>query len=226
MGFKRQIAVGDIHGCYGLTVDLVENVIKFDPLHDQLIFIGDYIDRGTDSAQVVQYVSDLKNKYEDHIVLLAGNHEYLAYHAFKYRTAEMFQLWIVNGGVTTIASYDGIENAMKYENSEKILVPFVESLEFYYETKTHIFLHGGVPTGETIQTAAKNALLWERNYDRYRGKDIIVGHTPHKNVTKYTNAVVIDTGAVFYGKLSAYDPVNDKIYETINSNPKPKAGKY
>ncbi|MEO5359948.1 MAG: metallophosphoesterase [Nitrospirota bacterium] len=223
MEFKRQIAIGDIHGCYGLTVDLVENVIKFNPDQDQLIFIGDYIDRGTDSAQVVQYVDDLKNKYNEQIVLLAGNHEYLAYNAFKFRTAEMFQLWIINGGVNTIDSYDGIENAQRYESSERHLVPFVERLEFYYETKTHIFMHGGIPTGETVETAKKQSLLWERNYERYRGKDIIVGHTPHKNVTKYKNAVVIDTGAVFYGKLSAYDTINDKIYDTIVSNSRPRS---
>ncbi|MBF0567877.1 MAG: metallophosphoesterase [Nitrospirae bacterium] len=224
MEFERQIAIGDIHGCYGLTVDLVENVIKFDPERDQLIFIGDYIDRGTESAMVVRYVEELKNKYSVQIVLLAGNHEYLAYNAFKYRTAEMFQLWIINGGVTTIDSYEGVDNANRYENSQKHLMPFVEQLEFYYETKTHIFMHGGIPLGETIETAKKSSLLWERSYDKYRGKDIIVGHTPHKHVTKYTNAVVIDTGAVFYGKLSAYDPINNKIYETINSNPRPRPG--
>ncbi|MBF0321074.1 MAG: serine/threonine protein phosphatase [Nitrospirae bacterium] len=222
MDLKRQIAIGDIHGCYELTIELIENVIKFDPDTDQLIFIGDYIDRGADSARVVRYVEALKDQYNERIVLLAGNHEHLAYNALTKRTADMYQLWIINGGMQTINSYDGVENTQKYENTERHLVPFVKRLEYYYETKTHIFVHGGIPLGDTIETAPKKSLLWERNYDRYRGKPIIVGHTPHKSVKKYENSVVIDTGAVFYGKLSAYDPLNDQIYEAITTDPKVK----
>ena len=53
---SRLIAIGDIHGCYDLLRELLEYQIKFDPATDELIFIGDYIDRGPDSKKVVEYV--------------------------------------------------------------------------------------------------------------------------------------------------------------------------
>ncbi|MBF0342683.1 MAG: serine/threonine protein phosphatase [Nitrospirae bacterium] len=207
---KRQIAIGDIHGCYSLMVDLIEGVIRFDPNTDQLIFIGDYIDRGENNMQVVTYVDDLKKKHPDNIILLMGNHELLAYNAFKTRYSSHVQLWFINGGINTINSYEN------YEAAQKQLMPFVESLLYYYETPTHIFVHGGIPLGETLKSAQPRALLWDRNYDHYRGKPIIVGHTPHKEVTKYKNSVVIDTGAVYVGKLSAYDPINDVVYDIVD----------
>ncbi|MBV6341565.1 metallophosphoesterase family protein [Candidatus Magnetobacterium casense] len=207
---KRQIAIGDIHGCYGLMVDLLEDVIRFDPDTDELVFIGDYIDRGDKSMHVVTYVNALRNKYPESIVLLMGNHELLAHSAFKTRGSNHVQLWFINGGINTINSYGN------YENAQKHLVPFIDTLRYYYETPSHIFVHGGIPMGETLQSAQPNALLWDRNYDRYRGKTIIVGHTPHKVVTKYKSAVAIDTGAVYTGKLSAYDPINDCVYEAVD----------
>lgn len=57
---NRQIAIGDIHGCYDLLKDLLEYQIKFDPKTDELIFLGDYIDRGTDSEKVVTYLGKLQ----------------------------------------------------------------------------------------------------------------------------------------------------------------------
>ncbi len=218
MEFKRQIAIGDIHGCFEVTVALVEKKIVFDPENDKLIFIGDYIDRGPDSMKVVSYIAELKKKYPQQVVLLAGNHEFLAFEAFKHRTTNQVQLWFINGGISTIQSYGS------YENAQSALLPFVETLEPYHEIDEAIFVHGGIPIGDTITTATPKSLLWERNYAIYKGKNIIVGHTPHKKVTKYKHAVVIDTGAVFYGKLSGYDVLNDKIYEavdeTIAKNPR------
>ncbi|MBF0536687.1 MAG: serine/threonine protein phosphatase [Nitrospirae bacterium] len=207
---KRQIAIGDIHGCHSLVVDLIEEVIRFDPDTDQLIFIGDYIDRGDKSMHVVNYIVSLKNKYPENIVLLMGNHELLAHSAFKTRYSNHIQLWFINGGINTINSFGN------YANAQRLLMPFIDTLLYYYETDSHIFVHGGIPMAETLHSAQPKALLWDRNYDRYRGKPIIVGHTPHKTVTKYKNAIVIDTGAVYTGRLSAYDAINDCTYEAVD----------
>ncbi|KJR41628.1 metallophosphoesterase [Candidatus Magnetoovum chiemensis] len=209
MNIKRQIGIGDIHGCYDLTVELIENRIRFKPASDQLIFIGDYIDRGKQNKKVVDYVTELKTKYSDNIILLMGNHEYLAYNAFKIMTLEHIQLWLINGGSQTIEDYGSFETA------KTKLTPFIEQLLYFYETPNYIFVHGGIPDNSTVQTTSVKQLLWQRNFEHYRGKHIIVGHTPHKSITKYNNATVIDTGAFYYSKLSAYDVLNDKIYEAF-----------
>ncbi|MCI4626276.1 MAG: serine/threonine protein phosphatase [Candidatus Magnetoovum sp. WYHC-5] len=208
--FKRQIAIGDIHGCFSLAHELVEEIIKFNPKEDRLIFMGDYIDRGTENLETVNYVSALKTEHPENIVLLAGNHEDLAYKALSQRTMEQMQLWFINGGIETVKSFGTLENL------EKLLLPFIETLMFFFETPQFIYVHGGIPHNQTVYTAQPNALLWERNYKTYRGKNLIVGHTPHREVTKYENTIVVDTGAVFYGKLSGYDTVNDVIYEAVS----------
>lgn len=207
MKVKRRIAIGDIHGCYDLMVELIENVIKFDASGDELVFIGDYIDRGPDNVKVVSYADYLKKNHPDRVVLLIGNHELLALNALKTRMSNEIQLWFINGGNTTLINYGSFDNALRQ------LIPFIGNLQYYYETTECIFVHGGIPAGETLESAPLKSLLWDRSYDRYTGKLIVVGHTPHKKVTKYKSSVVIDTGAVYYGKLSAYDVLNDKVYE-------------
>jgi Calcineurin-like phosphoesterase. len=151
--------------------------IVFNPETDKLIFIGDYIDRGPDSMKVISYVSNLKNNYPQQVVLLAGNHEHLAFEAFKYRTTNQVQLWFINGGISTIQSYG------TYENAQSMLLPFVETLEFYHETEEAIFVHGGIPIGDTVTTSTPKALLWERNYAIYKGKKSRCWpHTPQKKL--------------------------------------------
>jgi serine/threonine protein phosphatase 1 len=200
------MAVGDIHGCYALVKNLVEDVIKFNHRSDQLIFIGDYIDRGKENKQVVEYVGALKKAHPKKVILLIGNHEELAYNAFKNRTQMDIQLWFINGGADTVNNYGGFDAA------QAALMPFIETLVPYYETATHVFVHGGIPDNKTVKTATAKSLIWTRNFETYRGKPVVVGHTPHEIVTKYENATVVDSGAVFYGRLSAYDVLNDKVY--------------
>src|SRR5208282_2645180 len=99
---KRQIAIGDIHGCFDLLKTLIEKIIKFTPDEDMLIFTGDYIDRGKMSKEVVQYLSALKENFPDNIILLKGNHEDMAYNALTSPDPEKDLIyWRLNGGTTT-----------------------------------------------------------------------------------------------------------------------------
>jgi serine/threonine protein phosphatase 1 len=90
-------------------------------------------------------------------------------------------------------------------------------LSLSYETPTHIFVHAGIPYGKTLETATIHELLWDRN-NSYRGnKTLVVGHCINREITKYHNKVIaLDTGAFFTGKLSAYDVLNDKIYQAVD----------
>ena len=72
---KKIFAIGDIHGCLGKLQSLIQN-ISADQKNDIIVFIGDYIDRGSASREVVDYVIQLKGEYKN-VVCLLGNHEYM-----------------------------------------------------------------------------------------------------------------------------------------------------
>lgn len=207
---KRQIAVGDIHGCFDLLRTLIEDVILFRPDEDMLIFMGDYIDRGEKVREVVRYLRALKEKKPDAVILLKGNHEDLAYSALTTPAPEKMMLfWRLNKGDYTINSFGGINNAREE------LIPFIESLQLYYETDTHIFVHAGIPRGKDIGTASIEEILWDRDFSYDGKKTLVVGHTPTNVVARFGrgNIISVDTGAYMTGILSAYDVINDKVYE-------------
>jgi serine/threonine protein phosphatase 1 len=211
---KRNLCISDIHGCFDLLRELVEKVIRFDPTKDKLIFLGDYIDLSANSMKVVLYLQELKERFPDNIILLIGNHEEMAYRALiqpkKHSSTKKKyeERWFKYGGRATLSSFGGERLA------RNILVPFIESLLPYYETDTHIFVHGGIPVGaKNIRNVSVHDLIWNRSRD-YDGRGtLVVGHCPHPQV-KQTGAVIcVDTGAYWYGKLSAYDSTNNVIYE-------------
>lgn len=207
---KRMIAVGDIHGCFDLLEMLVEKNIGFTPDEDTIVFMGDYIDRGKGSNQVVLYLSALKEKYPGSVILLKGNHEDLAYTVLTADdpSKQMF-FWGLNGGYDTIISFGGLENTREY------LVPFITALQLYYETDTHIFVHAGIPNGKDVKSATIEELLWDRTFDYNGEKTLVVGHTPKSSVAHFGEGKIIcvDTGAYMTGILSAYDVINGKIYK-------------
>lgn len=206
---RRQIAVGDIHGCFDLLKALIDHVIAFDPGGDMLVFLGDYIDRGRMSREVVAYVSALRENYPDRVVLLKGNHEELALHALAETGQDRERaLWRLNAGDDTISSYGTIDEA------RDVLLPFIESLELSYETDTHLFVHGGIPSGKELHTASLEDLLWDRSLSYQGEKILVVGHTPKSRVARFNNGkiICIDTGAYMTGILSAYDVINDTVY--------------
>lgn len=211
--YNRIIGIGDLHGCFDLLKNLIVDQIQFNPEHDLLVVLGDVIDRGKDSKGAVLYLQALRQKYPDNIVLLKGNHEDIAYNFFTQTDLDKRSnetLWLAVGGDKTLSNFESIDEA------KELLLPFIESLKLYHETPTHIFVHAGVPYGKTLETATTHELLWGRG-NSYRGdKTLVVGHNIHREVTKHHNKLIaLDTGAFHTGKLSAYDILNDKIYQAV-----------
>ncbi|MBM7615602.1 metallophosphoesterase [Alkaliphilus hydrothermalis] len=96
----RKFVVADIHGCYIQLVELL-NRIKADFNYDQIIFLGDFIDRGPNSWDVIQLLISLQKKYgKDHIILLRGNHEQMAIDAIQSGSNRYF-----NGYDETVKSF-------------------------------------------------------------------------------------------------------------------------
>ncbi|HNW11895.1 MAG TPA: metallophosphoesterase family protein [Candidatus Rifleibacterium sp.] len=205
---KRVIAVGDVHGQFNLLRDLVENQIKFDPTSDVLVFLGDYIDRGRsaeDEIAVLNYLIDLHNGNPGKIVLLRGNHEQMAINAISNADCEEEQwLWKHNGSklysISDLAFRSG-------------LVRFCQSLPLYIEDEW-VFVHAGAYPNIPLEKQPESVLLWDRTENNfgYFDKLLIVGHTPNQIIQKTEKIVYVDTGAFYYGCLSAYDPKNDTEY--------------
>ncbi len=207
---ERLIAVGDVHGEYRLLRELVENRICFDPETDRLVFLGDYIDRGLSSREVVEYLISFRREYPGSIVLLTGNHEDMARKSLLSMNLEDTSLWLANGGEATLESFGGMDDAAD------LLLPFIDSLELYYETETHIFVHAGVSFSLDLVETPLNVLLWSRDaMPHISGKEVLSGHSIHREVTFYDGVTAIDTGAFKHGLLSAYDVVNKKIYSAF-----------
>jgi serine/threonine protein phosphatase 1 len=214
--FERIIAVGDIHGCSDLLKELVEDIIKFSPATDKLIFLGDAIDRGFRSRGVVLYLQTLKQKYPDNIILLKGNHEDMAYHFFTQTENATLnerlyaRMWLENGGRETLHNFESTGEA------KSLLTQFIVKLDIFHEIDTHLFVHGGIPKGESdIRKVSVDKLLWNRDWEYEGTKFLVVGHTPCTKVTKIGNVICCDTEAYSTGVLSGFDVINNHIYQTM-----------
>jgi len=194
-------AIGDIHGCF----DKLKNLISLLPINyeeDTLVFLGDYIDRGSDSFAVVEYLIDL-NKKHSNIVFLKGNHEDML---FRYLYGKDEATFLFNGGQQTLKDY--------MNKKGKIVIPpdhldFYKSLQLYHETDDYIFVHAGMRDDVPISRQSQADLLWIRRpfilstFDF--GKRVVFGHTPLSEVIVQDNKIGIDTGAVYGYKLTCLE---------------------
>lgn len=200
-GMNNIFAIGDIHGCMDKLNALMKKIdINFHS--DLLIFLGDYIDRGPCSYEVVSYLIDLKNQHEN-IIFLKGNHEEMLenYIAGVDRFA-----YLSNGGRQTIDSY--IKHGYKQGKDfiPKDHMDFFKNLDLFYQTDNYIFVHAGLREKKVLEDQSQDDLLWIRQkfikskYDF--GKRIIFGHTPLASPLVQSNKIGIDTGAVYGNNLT------------------------
>jgi serine/threonine protein phosphatase 1 len=214
---ERICAIGDIHGRFDLLTDMVERQIKFNPKSDKIIILGDVIDRGPDSREVVYYLKHLKETYPNNIILLMGNHEDMAMAYITQKENATVEerlysgLWKPNGGDATLRSFEGIGNC------KNVLVPFINSLDLYHQEDDFIFVHAGLPRKlRDIKKIDRRDLIWERDLKYWGNLNLIVGHNIVARVTKVRKYTMIDTGAFMTGVLSAYDILSDKIYQAVD----------
>ena len=194
-------AIGDIHGSFDRLQDLMQK-IPVDFANDTLVFIGDYIDRGPASVEVVEYLLDLKKRVPG-IIFLKGNHEDMLE---KYLDGTDRFTYLLNGGQNTLDSY-----LSKTDRSGSFPIPpdhmeFFKSLRLYYETEAYIFVHAGLRPKVPLASQETEDLLWIRDkfiYSKYNfGKPVVFGHTPLEKPLVEPNKIGIDTGAVYGNALT------------------------
>lgn len=201
---ERIFAVGDIHGCLDKLVSLMD-IIDVDLKKETLVFMGDYIDRGPHSKEVVDYLIDLA-RGGNRVVFLKGNHELMFQ---NYLSGKDKLSFLYNGGEATLGSY------MKGAGlNEADLIPpehleFFDNLRLYYETENYIFVHGGLKANIPLEHQDEWDMLWIRDEFIYSdfdfGKLVIFGHTPFREPLILDNKIGIDTGAVYGNKLTCVE---------------------
>jgi serine/threonine protein phosphatase 1 len=205
-------AIGDIHGSFDQLQDLMQK-IPIDFATDTLVFIGDYIDRGPGSVEVVDYLLDLQ-KQVPQTIFLKGNHEDMLE---KYLDGTDRFTYLLNGGQKTLDCY--LSNT---DRTDGYPIPtghmeFFKSLRLYYETESYIFVHAGLRPKVPLASQEPEDLLWIRDkfiYSRYYfGKPVVFGHTPLEKPLVERNKIGIDTGAV-YGNALTCVQLPDKVFIT------------
>lgn len=209
----RIYAVGDIHGRADLLVRML-HLIEADGnaamavRETMLVFIGDYVDRGPDSAGVIDKLLSLKrdSRYTCH--LLKGNHEVMFMDFLEDPAA--FLHWAVNGGVETLESYgvdvaaiaEGEGGADALGQAAIAAIPdahlaLLANLETWVTVGDYLFVHAGIRPGVPLEAQVDQDLIWIRepflDYEGDFGKVVVHGHTPVRAPEVRANRIDIDT---------------------------------
>jgi serine/threonine protein phosphatase 1 len=197
-------AIGDIHGSLPQLRELLlrcEHHAAGRPV--MFVFLGDYIDRGPDSAGVIRAMMDLQSQRQHRVIALKGNHEALALDVVDRTAPAAF--WLTQGGGATLASY-GVQSAAALPGDH---VEWLRSLPLRYDDGRRLFVHAGIDPAKPLDAQSERDLLWIRepflSDARSYGRLIVHGHTPQSSGTPdlRDNRLNIDTGAVFGGPLTA-----------------------
>ena len=226
----RSLVVGDIHGGYKALKEVIEDV---DPAEDDyLIFLGDYVDGWSDSADVVAYLIALKKEHT--CIFLRGNHDDLAAQWMIFGKSN--EQWLNSGGLTTIESY----HRYGQEDKEPHVDFFQSLINYHIDEKNRLFVHGGFSNlnGPSYEFYP-NVVYWDRslwemalsldqNLDEespfYPERlklfhEIYIGHTPttrygHYQPMNVKNLWNIDTGAAFKGSISIMDIDTKEVWQS------------
>ncbi|WP_339138814.1 MAG: metallophosphoesterase family protein [Candidatus Electrothrix sp. GW3-4] len=200
---SKTCIIGDIHGCLTSLQSLLKLV---DKEADTFVFLGDYIDRGSESKEVVECILNFKKKHRNVITLL-GNHEIMLTNYLRGYDDGTFMR---AGGKETLVSY-GIKPKTKPEKVAKLFpeehMNFFRELALLWENEHGIYVHAGIEPGVHLTRQVSSYCLWARDEfirTPYKfSKPIIFGHTVFREPLVQENKIGIDTGAVYGGKLTA-----------------------
>ena len=191
----RTLAIGDIHGCFTALRALEAAVPIVDD--DRVVTLGDYIDRGPDSASVIEWLIDRDRR--GGLVAIRGNHEIMIQQAKQSERAR--GCWLQSGGDATLASYATDGGSGRMEDVPEAHWRFLESTRPWFETETHFFVHANAYYDRPLADQSDLMLYWEK-FSEYApahesGKIMVCGHTPRRNGRPLSvgHAICIDTWA-------------------------------
>jgi len=221
-------AVGDIHG----SLPKLEALLDELPLEDgdELVFVGDYVDRGSFARGVIDRLIALEKEWP--CTFLIGNHEsmFLDYIGWKGELYDKGEYFLANGGIETLLSY-GVRDFEGVEKDGLTLpedhVQFFQKLVPHHRAEGYLFVHAGlgVPelglsdVDEALERAHPSDLLWNRMAGDLRhllGVTLVYGHSPDPTLQVRWNmpySIGIDTGAVYGGPLTAIALPSERLFQ-------------
>ena len=217
---QRVYAIGDIHGRLDLLDDLLARIatdrLNRPAAQTTLIFLGDLVDRGPDSAGVIARLMRLAQE-RPRVRFLKGNHEELFLHALGGAKDALRMFCRVGGKETVLsygvsrAEYDSLDYPQLAERMDALVPPehraFLEGFEDLIVSGDYAFVHAGVRPDVPLDQQKPSDLRWIRDsFLDHRGafpKMIVHGHTITPEVDRRPNRIGVDTGAYTSGKLTA-----------------------
>lgn len=211
--------IGDIHGHIYKFINLFKKIRNNLTDQDTLIFLGDYIDRGEFSFEVVDFLISLSKAYNTYF--LKGNHEAM-FLDYLHDQKKKNDIFLFNGGDSTIRSYK--KNCGEF-SIPKNHMEFYNNLHLYYKSEDFIAVHAGLnPKINNIEDQEESDMIWIR--DRFFRaakkweKTIIFGHTPTHFVTSEAgvyfddtrNIIGIDSGVIYGKEISCLRWPDRKIF--------------
>lgn len=202
--------IGDIHGYFRRLFNLFDKLTGLVKDADTIIFLGDYIDRGPRSYEVIDFLIQLSRTAGLNTVFLKGNHEdmFMTY----LRGEDSIGAFMINGGDATIQSYITRRGVFELPDHHR---EFFDKLVLYYEGDDFIAVHAGLnPEIDSMEKQEESELLWIREKffraDKRWDKTIIFGHTPIPYIKQdrevymdnERNIIGIDSGVIFGNQLT------------------------
>lgn len=220
----RIYAIGDIHGCVdelGVLIEFLESGSGLTS-DDVVIFIGDYIDRGPSSMQVIAKLLEWRDASKAQVFFLRGNHEdmLLGFLGFE---GHMGSGYLANGGQSCLNSY-GIDHA---KDPKEILsqlpephVKFFQELQRYIIIGDFVFAHAGLNPLRDLRFQLDDDLYWIRDEFiqnmHYFKKTVVFGHTPFEDVLFHLPYKIgIDTGLVYGNALSCIEVTGEQVFQIV-----------
>lgn len=216
--------VGDIHGRFDLLEELLriidEDVLAGAYDDPKLVFVGDYIDRGEQCAEVIDCLYHLTMDWPDNVTCLMGNHEAMLL-SFLDNPLENGRRWFRYGGLQTLASYgiamtggaeapapgDLLNAAAQLRERLGSALGWLRDLPLTWQSRNLWVVHGAADPREAMEKQSRQTLLWGHSeFGRVRRKDgqwIAHGHTIVERARTSEGVISVDTGAVYSGRLSA-----------------------
>lgn len=206
------LAIGDIHGCHRALVALLDALaISGD---DTVVFLGDAVDRGPSSKQVVDRILELRQICR--VIFIMGNHEEMMRNAISGRG--LFGAWLDAGGQATLDSYGG-----SIENIPPQHIRFLLSASAYWESDKDIFIHASLESEVSLANQTSDFLRWKHlggcERPHVSGKRVICGHTPQTDGVPLVLSgwVCIDTFPHGGKWLSSLDVGRDHVVQAAKN---------